>query len=936
MFVDLISFQLLNIPKESVAKMVLAAFFYNLGKFNAKHPILVICLSLLATIIFSIGFIFLDVQTNPQKLWVDPGSRSNHEQNYFEDKFGKFYRVEQAIFSHRTDPEHTDVFQKEFLAELWEVQSRIENAEILYDNSLHTVDSFCYKPVHGKGCFISSPMDYWKMNITQLESDNDIKLTAQCINQIEGQQILCSDRNNIPIIRNLTFGGISCEDGTQGTCQACKIKAKALIITFLLNNNDETKDMGVENWEKHVFEKYMKDFNDDNTKQLKVAYYSERSVPDELDKEDSQNFIYVVISYLCMFLYVSMAIGTFPSRLHTRFMVGLSGVICVICSVCISIGITSYAGIPLSMISIEVVPFLILAIGVDNMFIISMGESKERDILKKKGIKDHAEIMGCALREVAPTITAAAFSECAAFMVGATTNVPALTNFCITAAIAVLADYFLQITAFVAVIELDYRRWTGRRIDCFPCFDLEKSVKEPRRRLVKKFVKKIYAPVIFHPITQVCLAITFVSLFILSFGSYDDINLGLTEQVTCIHKSDLYKYFDSYDDYLQTGAIAYLVFKDINYTNPTNQQLLSQMSDALSQMSKTVQPPVYSWVKALNSYINDVEPECNNSQVASFDFNTQVRLFLTVSIDSICCKKFGVCGEQYETDIIFDDDGEIKASRFRFQHTALKDQSDYIDALRDTRYAVDTIGAGLVPNMKTNPSMSNYQLRLSQEWIDTTDSYTSDERLAFSYSLFYVFYDQYRTIRGVAVQNLFLAFAAIILAIELLTNIYAALLVTLMVAGTSWGLIGFLYIWNELAGGYKTEINAVSVVNLVMCCGLAVEFSIHIMTSFLKFTGTRKERARKALVDMGSVVMTGIASTKLIGVIVLGLAPSLVFNLYYFRMYFGMFCLGFFHGLAFQPVLLMYIGPPSTSTEEPKKINGYDSKIDGTSLKELS
>mmetsp|Transcript_14461 Transcript_14461/g.14517 ORF Transcript_14461/g.14517 Transcript_14461/m.14517 type:complete len:158 (+) Transcript_14461:2296-2769(+) len=157
-----------------------------------------------------------------------------------------------------------------------------------------------------------------------------------------------------------------------------------------------------------------------------------------------------------------------------------------------------------------------------------------------------------------------------------------------------------------------------------------------------------------------------------------------------------------------------------------------------------------------------------------------------------------------------------------------------------------------------------------------------------------------------------------------------------MVAGTSWGLVGFLYIWNELAGGYKTEINAVSVVNLVMCCGLAVEFSIHIMTSFLKFTGTRKERARKALVDMGSVVMTGIASTKLIGVIVLGLAPSLVFNLYYFRMYFGMFCLGFFHGLAFQPVLLMYIGPPSTSTEEQKKINGYNSKIDGTSLKELS
>lgn len=793
----------------------------------------------------------------------------------------------------------------------------MENAEILYDNSLHTADSYCYKPIHGKGCFISSPMDFWKMNITMLNEDPDIKSTAQCINQVLGNQILCSDRNEIPIIRNVTFGGISCEDGTQGTCQACKIKAKALMITFLLNNDHNAKKIGVEEWEKSVFEKYLKDFNNDDSKKLRVNFYSERSVSDELDEEDSQTFIYVIVSYLCMFLYVSIAIGTFPSRLHTRFMVGFAGIAVVICSVCISIGLTSFFGVPLSMITIEVVPFLILAIGVDNMFIIAMGESKQRDLVKKLGQNmEHHEIMGHALKEIAPTITAAAFSEFAAFIVGSTTNVPALTNFCLTAAVAVLADYFLQITVFVAVIELDYRRWTGRRLDCFPCFDLERRAKEPKRRLVRRFVKNIYAPVIFHPVTQVCMVIMFICIALLSFGSYDNIDLGLTEQVTCIKHSDLYKYFDAYDNYLETGAIAYIVFKDINYTNPINQELLSQMSDALSQMTKTVQPPVYSWVKSLSSYVNDVEPSCNNSEVSSFDFNTQVRQFLTVSIDSICCKKFGVCGEQYQTDIIFNDAGEIEASRFRFQHTALKSQSDFIDALRDTRYAIDTIGKGLVPNMKTDPSMSNYQLKASTDWVDTSDSYESDERLAFSYSLFYIYYEQYKTIRGIAIQNLFLALAGILLAVELLTHIYAAVIVTFLVAGTSWGLIGFLYVWNELAGGYKTEINAVSVVNLVMCCGLAVEFSIHIMTAFLKFHGTREERAKKALIDMGSIVMTGIASTKLIGVIVLGFAPSLVFNLYYFRMYFCMFLLGFFHGLALQPVLLMYIGPPTTLTDE--------------------
>ena len=55
-----------------------------------------------------------------------------------------------------------------------------------------------------------------------------------------------------------------------------------MMVTFLLNNKDETVDQGVKNWEKHVFEKHLDDFNDDDSKNLKVVYYSERSVPDEL------------------------------------------------------------------------------------------------------------------------------------------------------------------------------------------------------------------------------------------------------------------------------------------------------------------------------------------------------------------------------------------------------------------------------------------------------------------------------------------------------------------------------------------------------------------------------------------------------------------------------------------------------------------------------
>lgn len=72
------------------------------------------------------------------------------------------------------------------------------------------------------------------------------------------------------------------------------------------------------------------------------------------------------------------------------------------------------------------------------------------------------ELLGRTLAEVGPSITAAAFGEFLAFAVGATTKIPALEQFCLVAAVAVLLDYFLQITWFVAGVSMDARRMKVR------------------------------------------------------------------------------------------------------------------------------------------------------------------------------------------------------------------------------------------------------------------------------------------------------------------------------------------------------------------------------------------------------------------------------------------------------------------------------------------
>lgn len=55
--------------------------------------------------------------------------------------------------------------------------------------------------------------------------------------------------------------------------------------------------------------------------------------------------------------------------MDSKVTLGLGGVIVVLSAVMASMGFFSYLGIPSSLIILQVVPFLVLAVGADNIFI---------------------------------------------------------------------------------------------------------------------------------------------------------------------------------------------------------------------------------------------------------------------------------------------------------------------------------------------------------------------------------------------------------------------------------------------------------------------------------------------------------------------------------------------------------------------------------------
>ena len=99
---------------------------------------------------------------------------------------------------------------------------------------------------------------------------------------------------------------------------------------------------------------------------------------EELSRELFANRNVLIAAYVAMFLYVSLTLGDyFPLKslsqlfVKSKFLLGLAGVLMVICSLIISYGLCGFSGVKASLVVNQVLPFLILAIGVDNVFILS-------------------------------------------------------------------------------------------------------------------------------------------------------------------------------------------------------------------------------------------------------------------------------------------------------------------------------------------------------------------------------------------------------------------------------------------------------------------------------------------------------------------------------------------------------------------------------------
>uniref|UniRef100_A0A1I8B712 SSD domain-containing protein n=1 Tax=Meloidogyne hapla TaxID=6305 RepID=A0A1I8B712_MELHA len=643
---------------------------------------------------------------------------------------------------------------------------------------------------------------------------------------------------------------------TDGTVQAAKI---IQMFFFLKQEPANVRkystdfEYAVERFLLHGFESPLID--------ISFAHY--QSIEDGLDDNARRFFPNFVTSVFALTIFCIACAFTF--RVHnenkrkisidwirSKPLVACAGLLTTLFALLSSFGLLLLFGIPYNVIN-TIIPFLIIAVGVDDMFVLNACWSANS--AKTLTVSERTAQM---MRDGGVAVSITNITDILAFLVGCVTELPGIELFCIYAFLSVLFCYIYQLTFFTGFMAImgeaenqqrhcillykikDYNENLNGNLNCKqkiekigeintsvalcngekisnikngkininstnPCFIQNIRIEPTRQQLNKTTIKALQQ-------NNLKNFDNFSTLFSSSISSSTSTSSNFSHHFFT-------KYFAPFIlnnairllillifiSYICLAIIGCLNFREGLEPSHlvTSDHYVGKYFEDMKIFWKMgaqlhVAGTVFFFLEFLN-YLEQLNAEAENTERI---WNQKLRSWL----------KFTGASNQWESDIVFNrSNNEINAFRFQI---ALK---NIVEA--------------------NQHKLSTKLLR------EIADSQPFNLEI---YHEMFPFADQYLIILPSTLRNVFISLLCMTaVALLLIPSLPSAMLIILSIISIATGVFGYMTFWG-------VNLDAVSMISIIMSIGFAVDLSAHIVYAFVSAQGKEsKERVVCALGHIG-------------------------------------------------------------------------------------
>ncbi|VDN08148.1 unnamed protein product [Thelazia callipaeda] len=941
----------------------LRRFFQWYGEFSYQWRWFLVISPLIITPILSLGFCRLTALSVEDPLYVFTPSNAKWHQEYEtfaslwpldENKFlpGKSFEMKQFINVLVKAKDGGDLLRQEILHEIQTL-----NQWIMYNISIKTADqqyNLTYQDLCLTYNWVCSANEHISMLQERLKVSSFLELTYPR-----------AGSKDTPVYLGALLSDVKLNESA-GIIKAAKLTQ---LFYFLKQESDIIRHYSTKF--SYAVEQYLLYAYKSDIISFSFAHY--RSLQDGLNANANNFAGNFLMSFISLSIYAILFSFGLEKRgkasidwVRSKPYVAFAGLITTLLSICSGFGLALIVGIQYNVIN-TIIPFLItggllhsvVAIGIDDMFVMNAcwEQTNQKDSASKR--------MSSMMAHAGVTISITNITDILSFAIGCVSELPGIQLFCSYACITVVFSYLYQLTFFTAFlgimgeVEQNQRHClffykvkkkckkitmvgsskcfigkncvdnilrcssTGSRsnISCNLgnigesdsntlktaiktltlitltdefCQEKSKEIIGARRdymtnhygfciaklpelkdqtagivesNQIQYIFSHFYVQLLLH---KGCALLTFIFYTTyLTFAIIGCFNYSIPKSQEGLEPENLVTnnhytahYFADLKNFWIQGTQLHVAVKNSpNFTDPLQRERIMGVVRAFENTEYTMgrEGTIFFFLEYLN-YLDEVNAELENTERI---WNAKLLSWL----------KYTGGSSQWASDIRFNENGTLQAFRFQI-------------AMR-------------------NLVQANQQKRAAQKLRQIASSQQTFEIEIFHET--FPFADQYIIIVPATVRNIIISLSCMaVVAFMLIPNLASCVLIIFSIISINIGVFGYMTLWG-------VNLDAVSMISIIMSIGFAVDLSSHITYAFVNAFGSSQQRVRHALQSLGWPIFQGATST-IVGISVLYTVDAYII-LTFFKTIWLTMIIGLLHGILFIPVALSFFPLSSFSHE---------------------